>query len=663
MGVFSQLIEKRSFAVSESLPDNHWFFRWLGGRSEAGVVVNEQTALNTLMFVNCVSLLADTFATVPIGVYQRLDRGRKPATTHPLYNTLHSEPNPLTNSFDYRHQMMLHLATWGNHYSEIVRRRGEVVALWPYHPASVRLKHAGRGDVVYVVRDGAEEREIAGRDMLHLRGLAMSGVVGLPPLTIMRQSLGIATAAQDYGARFFANDARPSILLKHPGVLGEEGRRNLRDSFKEDHGGDNRGGVGVLEEGMDIVTLSVPPEDAQFLQTRQFEARQVAGFFRVPPHLISDVERSTSWGTGIEQQQIGFVVHTMQPWFTRAEQELTRKLIRPEDRDRYYVRFNVNGLMRGDFNARKEFYATGRQWGYFSANDVRELEDMNPVENGDVYLQPLNMVEAGYEPQPDAGAVRNQNPARVEQRARQDAEQRSIVARQRLASRHVALYRDVIARLIRIEKQEVGAQARRRSADDFEQWVRDYYYDRFPARVEEHMEPPVRTLMGLVADEVSDELDGDVPADDLDVFARQYVVTMAKRHCGDSRSRLLALLHEHEGRAVRQDTTLEALVDAELETWDDRVDIDAQDEAYRSSNAAALFAYGLLGVLALRWVATGTDPCDYCEGMNGRTVSTGNPFLAAGEEFAPGGVAALVSQSSIKHPPIHTGCQCVIAPG
>lgn len=669
MGLLSTLFERRdSFSVSEHLPDSHWFWRWLGGRSEAGVVVNEQTALNTLMFASCVMLLADTYATVPLGVYRKLEpRGRETARNHSLYRVLATQPNPTMNSFTYRHLQMVHLATWGNSYSEIERTRGDVRALWPFHPSAVRPYQRSDRSLWYEVTEGTTKRDIPAENMLHIRGLATQGLMGLTPLTMMRQAIGIAVAAEEYGARFFANDARPSVLLKHPMTLSEEARQNLKTSWEETHGGSNRGGVAILEEGLDVATLSVPPDDAQFIQTRQFEARQIAGFFRVPPHLISDVERSTSWGTGIEQQQIAFVVYTMQAWFTRAEQEMNRVLLPENEQNRYYVKFNLNGLMRGDSAARKEFYATGRQWGYMSANDVRELEDMNPIPNGDVYLQPLNMVEAGAQsdpsPDPDAEPERSAGPSEF----RSAREERSVTARRRLANAHVAVYRDAIGRLIRIEQQEVGkavrTHLRERSADSFEAWLRDYYYERLPQRAVENLRAPVASLMTAVAAEVLDELGADeLPDGDLDAFALGYVETFAQRHAGTSRSRLLKLLNEW--RADSDDAgTLPDLVDEELDTWDERVDPDAEDEAHRSSNAASKYVYGALGVLLFRWVATGSDPCDYCSAMNGRTASGDSAFLNAGQSFAPGGIRPLVSQSSIGHPPLHRGCQCVIAPG
>lgn len=677
MGVLSTLLERRSgrFTASEDLPDDHWFVRWLGGRSEAGIWVSETTALNTLMVVSCVRILAETLASLPLHVYERLEpRGRQRAPYHALYPILHTEPNPRMTAYTWLERMMAHLALWGNHYSLIERQRGDVVALWPVHPRYVEPYETEDGQVRYRIQLAAGRvRDLPARDVLHVPGLAMDGLVGLSPLSMMRQAIGIAVAAESYGARFFANDARPHVLLRHPGQLSDVARENLRMSWQQLHGR-GRGGVGILEEGMELITVSMPPEDAQFLETRRFQVQELARFFRIPPHLLADVERSTSWGTGIEQQNIGFVVYTMRPWIVRIEQELTRKLLPPEERQTYYVEFAIDGLLRGDIQSRTQAYATARQWGWMSANDIRELENMNPIEGGDVYLQPLNMIPAGQPPEA-APAAGQRAVGPIEARA--GRAQRSVTARRRLANAHRTIYRDVLARIVRIERDEVRAAVRRylrrRGADAFAAWVRDYYYERLPGRVVEYMLPPVRTLMEAIAAEVVDEIGGeDAPAEQIDQFAREYVDVLALRHCGDSRSRLLAIINAWGERAAgaaeqRQDAEeldeLAALIDAEIDSWDDRVERDAEDEAHRTANAAAKFVYGLLGIFVYRWVATGDDPCEYCQAFDGRTVSGDRPFLAAGTSLVLPGLAPFLSQTSIGHPPLHPGCQCIIAPG
>jgi len=486
----------------------------------------------------------------------------------------------------------------------------------------------------------------------------------------MRQALGVTVAAESYAGRFFANDARPSVLLKHPGSLTENAQNNLRSSWEEMYGGHkNAHKPAILEEGMDVATLSMPLQDAQFLETRRFEVQEFARFFRIPPHLLADVERSTSWGSGIEQQNIGFIVHTIRPWLVRVEQEINRKLFHEMERPSYYAEFVIDGLLRGDMNSRKDFYASGRQWGYLSANDILEMENRNPIDGGDVYLQPMNMVPAGDNPlEPRSSGTSMDSPVeRSEFRSRlPEVTYRSATARRRLANAHRTVYRDAIARLLRYERNEVRRAIQRhlRSPESFEQWVKDFYYDEYPERIRRDMWAPVRSLMEAVGAEAADEVSSEPPtADQLDEFVGSYVDTLAKRHAGYSRSRLLDTINDHRSEQ-RQDDPEDALMDDlfdDLEDWEDRADIEAQDESHRSSNAAAKFVYGLAGVTVLRWITAGDDPCDFCQSFSGRTVGTDDSFLPSGSVLDIGG-NTFSSQSDIGHPPLHTGCQCVIAP-
>lgn len=672
MGILRSITtERRSAPWRTDHTAPGWVVRWLGGgqQSDAGVQVNEHTALNTLSVVACIMILADTYASLPAAVFRRLEpRGRERARQHPLYRVLHDEPNPDMTSFTYRHMQMTHLATWGNHYSEIAwnARGDDVLALWPFHPSQVHPYKRTDGTIWYRVSGDNGQREIPQENMLHIRGLSTNGLVGLSPLAMMRQAIGVSVAAESYAARFFANDARPSVLLKHPGpTLGDTARKNILESWKEIYEGhQNAHRTAILEEGMDVETLSMPLQDAQFLETRRFEVQEFARFFRIPPHLLADVERSTSWGTGIEQQNIGFVIYTMRPWIERAEQEFNRSLLHPNDRDTYFTKFIIDGLMRGDAASRAQFYNQMWNMGAMSPNDMRELEDWNPVDGGDEYYVPLNMIPSNVsreQPEPVRTATQRQ-----EFRSNlPPVTYRSATARRRLANAHRTVYRDTIARLLRYERNEVRRAIQRhlRSPESFEQWVKDFYYDEYPERIRRDMWAPVRTLMEAVAAEAADEVSSEPPnVEQLDDFVGPYVDTLAKRHAGYSRSRLLDTINDHRSEQRQNDELIDDL-ELDLDEWEDRADIESQDEAHRSSNAAAYFVYGFAGVTAMRWIATGDDPCDYCQSLDGRVVGYDEPFLSSGSSLAPGGIDPFSSQSDIKHAPLHSGCECLVSPG
>lgn len=662
MGFLKTILSRESRSVD---PHMGWRLQWSGGGvSEAGEIVSEHTAFNTMVVMSCVKIISEAVAELPLGVYRRVEpRGRERARDRHLDRVLHDEPNPIMTSFTWRERTLAHLLLWGNAYSIIERDRGEVVALWSRHPRRMEPELI-EGQLFYRdLLDG--NRLYPSSDILHIPGIATDGLKGLSPLAMMREAIGVTVAAERMGARLYANDARPSVLIKHPAQLSTQAAENLKKSWRDNYGGANRGGVGVLEEGMDITTFSMSLEDAQFLETRKFQVNEFARFFRIPPHLLADVERSTSWGSGIEQQNIGFVTYTLQPWLVRIEQEMNRKLLLPNERSTYYVQFNVDGLLRGDVASRNQAYATGRQWGWLSANDIRELENQNPVDGGDTYLQPLNMVPAGSDPftPDDDGEDRS---ATAEWRSTLESRTaRSATNRRRIANAHITTYRDMLQRVIKLERQEVSKRIRQhmrqRDANNLFDSVKDWYFSEFPEKFERHATPTARTLFDAVSISVADEMGGDpVPDADMDDWTRSFVETWAKRHAGDSRARLLSIINDH---SQRQDDDLIDDLEEEIDTWDSRVDIEAHDESHRGMNATSKWAYGLAGVFVYRWVSAGSDPCEFCKGLDGRTIGNDGAFVPAGQEFSPSGINAFISQYSIGHPPLHTGCECIVAPG
>lgn len=672
MGIVSRLVERRSSlsAPSDSLREA------LGVMpTEAGVVVNERTAMQMIAVYSCIRVLGESIASLPLPVYERTgSRGRERATGHPLYELLHDAPNPEMNSFTYWETVVAHLSAWGNHYSEVVRADGLPAALWPLPPNQVQVRRNERGDLEYVYNGG--EKTFRKDQIFAIPLLGFNGLQGFSPIGMARRGIGVGLAAEQYGARFFEADARPSLVLSHPGQLSDVARQNLERSWQEGYGGVSRSWrMKVLEEGMSISSVGIPPRDAQFLELRRFQVAEIARLYRVPPHLIADVERSTSWGTGIEQQNIGLVIYTLRPYLVRIERAIRQQLIPPSMRERYYAEFLVDGLLRGDLTTRTQSYAVGRQWGWWSVNDIRAMENRNPVEGGDVYLQPLNMIDAtadGDSPAPADDPARSAGLLETRNARREEREERSATARRRLANAHRAAYRDVSARILRMEQADIQTAVKRellgRDVASFRAWVGEYYHapdSKLRSRFAEYWTPVVTTLVGAVSGEAADELDADAPDDEaVAEFARSYVRVFANRHCGDSRARLLARINE-DGETERSRRDAESLAEViadEISDWPDRADREAEDEAHRSGNAGAVWTYGLLGVLALRWRTTGFDPCDYCQGMDGRRVSIGAPFLQKDEPFSPGDVLPLISRSAIGHPPLHDGCQCVITP-
>ena len=314
---------------------------------------------------------------------------------HPLYFLLHDEPNPEMTSFVFRETLMTHLLLWGNAYAQIIRNgKGEVVSLYPLMPDRMTVNRDTKGQLYYeyqVSNDDAPTVKgstviLKPSDVLHIPGLGFDGLVGYSPIAMAKNAIGMAIACEEYGAKFFANGANPSGVLEHPGTLKDPAK--VRDSWNAAFGGSsNSHKVAVLEEGLKYTPISISPNEAQFLETRKFQIDEIARIFRVPPHMVGDLEKSSF--SNIEQQSLEFVKYTLDPWVSRWEQNMMRSLFSADEKATYFIKFNVDGLLRGDYQSRMNGYAIGRQNGWMSANDIRELENLDriPTElGGDLYL-------------------------------------------------------------------------------------------------------------------------------------------------------------------------------------------------------------------------------------------------------------------------------------
>jgi HK97 family phage portal protein len=421
----------RSFSLSGlSLKDptlNRYFD--MGVRTDAGVSVTEASALTYSPVWQAVSLIAGDVGSLPLIFYKKLANGGKERyTAHPLYSLLHDAPNPEMTSMVWRETQQAHAMTWGNAYSEIERDgAGRPIALWPLLPSQV-TPFRERGFLRYRVAsfEGQPDVILDARDMLHVPGLGFDGICGYGVVRQARQSLGLLAASERFGATFFGNGTTFGGALKHPKVLGDRATKNLRESINGYHQGpDKAHRFLILEEGMDYVKFGVDPNDAQFLETRQFQIAEVARWFNLPVSKLREMENS-SVRANIEQEALDYVISTLRPWLVRWEQEMKRKLISPLERNLQDIEFNIAGLLRGDLASRYNAYAVGRQWGWLSANEIRALENLNPIPDGDKYLSPLNMVPADRlddvvdkqveptpAPQPAAPARENEDDSRA----------------------------------------------------------------------------------------------------------------------------------------------------------------------------------------------------------------------------------------------------------
>jgi HK97 family phage portal protein len=393
------------FTRSRDKPQNRTSgssYSFLFGGSTSGKAVNERSSMQMTAVYACVRILAEAIAGLPLHLYRHGDDSSKlKAKEHPLYNLLHAEPNPEMTSFVFRETLMTHLLLWGNAYAQIIRNgKGEVAALYPLMPNRMQVDRDRNGRLYYQYTTSAEDAPtmqgtsviLDPSEVLHIPGLGFDGLVGYSPIAMAKNAIGMAIACEEFGAKFFANGAAPSGVLEHPGTVKDPTR--LRETWQGQFGGSaNSGKVAVLEEGMKYTPISISPEQAQFLQTRKFQVNEIARIFRVPPHMVGDLEKSSF--SNIEQQSLEFVKYTLDPWVTRWEQSLARSLLEPGEKRTHFFRFNVEGLLRGDYQSRMGGYATARQNGWMSANDIRSLEDMDLItdeDGGNLYLINGNML-------------------------------------------------------------------------------------------------------------------------------------------------------------------------------------------------------------------------------------------------------------------------------
>lgn len=392
-------------------PTDDFWYRAVGSQAKSGVYVTADTAMKISAVWACVKAISENLATVPLMIYERGDDGsRQRAKGYYLADVLHSQPNRYQSSSEFRAMLQAHALLRGNGYAELIPgRRGFADQLMPLHPDRVTVQQqddngiwqdAGwatemieNHPVRYKVRrrTGIEDT-LNDEDVFHLRGPSAGGLVGMSVIAYGRESFGLALAAESYGTRFYNQDATPGGILEHPEHLKPETRNKLREEWESKYSGlGNAHRVAILEDGMKWHQMSISPEDAQALETRHFQIADIARWFGVPLHMIQEETKDTSWGSGIEQLSLAFVIYGLRPWAVRWEQAIRRDLI--AEPERYYAEHLFDGLLRGNLKERYDAYATGRQWGFLSVNDIRRFENMNPVVGGDQYLRPFNMTD------------------------------------------------------------------------------------------------------------------------------------------------------------------------------------------------------------------------------------------------------------------------------
>ncbi|MCK9519912.1 MAG: phage portal protein [Dehalococcoidia bacterium] len=670
MGIARAVMEQRSsYEGGLSLKDGALLEAFGGRATSSGVRVNASKAMTVSAVYDCVKIISEDIAKLPLKTYKRLDRGKAVAEKHPVYTLLHDRPNPWMTAFNFREAMQACILLWGNNYAEIEwNKAGRPVALWPVRPDMVEAKIVkdarGRPALAYLITDPETGRQegLPVEYMNHVPGLSFLGFRGLSVIGYWREAIGLTLAASEYGSRFFANDTTPGLILTAPRKLNKEEKETLKEDFRIKYEGlSKKFRMGILEQGWDIKTLGMKPQDAQYLELRKFQILEVCRMFRMPPHKIASMDAATY--TNIEHQGIEYKTDTIQPWTKRAEQVYNWKLFGAAERGTYFCEHVLDALLQGDTAARTDSYQKRIYSGNMTPNEAREKENENPLPGGDDLWMPMNMIPASM------AADFNGEDRSLERRHYSLGEiraKRGAALRRRLAGSYRKIFEDAAARMVKREVQDVGKAAKKmlgsRSLEEFEVWLEDYYR-KFPDVAEKIMLPAyasyAEALLAAASQEIGMKPDEAEMSPELEAFTRKVAQAFVQKHAKSSQGQL----GQAYGKAVvDSDDPLEA-IEGRLGEWEEKTPAKvSMRETVRFGGAFARAFFFSAGVVTLVWVA-GANACPLCREMDGKSVGRMEPFIRNGDEVNADGVDPLRASSDIGHPPLHDGCECTISPG
>ena len=649
MALFPTAIKKRAYPGDT---DDYWYTP-RAFPTGSGIPVDERTALKYLTLFSCVSLIAGDIGRLPLILYRRFADGSKERVVdHPLYDILHNAPNPDTTSFNWRESSESHLLLWGNHYSFIERNKmGQIIALWQLpDPGAVKVERIG-GKIVYTYKDENGKKVVRTRDQVfHIPGFGFSGLVGMSMVALAREAIGLGLATETFGTKYFSNGTHPSGIITMDKDLGED-EDAYKKALREQYAGlGNSHGLMLFQNGEEYKSLTVPPEDAQFLETRNFQKTEICGMYHVPPHKVAKHGQNSNYNN-LEQENTSYVDSCLTHWATRWEQQISLQLLTAAERKAgLFAEFNMNGLLRGDTAARGEFYSKLFSVGGISPNEIAAKENMNPDPNpaADERYVMLNMVPLSQADQQPV--ITSTEPSDDEDRSiRPAVEARSIAIRDRISARYAPLILDSAQTVVNRETKAVKKRANG-PIEGFDIFLDDFY-ERFPAYINQKMGPVLRSYLQAVVDASQFEIDDQ--SGDFNDQIDEYIQSYAARHVSSSRGQLDALVDEGntEGIAERADQ------------WQERrPEKIATDETVRVAGAAfswVVFGAGLSMILRNRG-----KTCPYCKSLNGKRSTQAKPLLTEGDELDPkAGDGPMKFFETKFHTPIHQGCDCYMSVG
>lgn len=679
MGIMTRAVQKRfdewngeGYYIAGTPDAGIGFLTGLAAAANtAGVSVTPETAWMNSAIFNGFQILSETISTLPYGVYKHLKpRGREQASDHPLHKLLHSQPNPEMSSQAWREVMALSIFMRGNGYSNIERNHmGDPIAFWPLMASKMKPRR-GRADgtdpgtlwYYYWTKDGYIE--MAADEVLHIPGFGYDGLGGMSIITAARNAIGLAMAEEKHGENFFRNGAIPGGVLERPldaPDLGDKGAKNIEDTWYKGHGGLSRSHrLKILEEGMTYKQIGISNEDSQFLESRKFQLAEVARYLNMPTHMLKDMEHAHF--NNIEHSQIEFVVFCARPHVTRWEQWVDYKLF--DGGTEYFNHFTLDGLLRGDRKSRYDSYHVGRLDGWLNGDDIREMEDINPMPDGkgNIYWMPANMLAAPSED--EASALIPTNTGNQASKRVNRGPSSQTAPRMKLRQTYGRLIGQAAGRYVRREvndlKRAVEKHLRKRSILSFEDYLEDFYKDH-EEFIKREIGPVIRSyaeeVAALAADQVDYEL-GDKERELAD-FIEDYIAVIASRHVASSEGQLRSLIE----KAAGDQEGLDNAISQRLDEWDERRPSKIErDEQIRANDAVASWIFVAAG-FSLVWTTWGAKPCPYCLELSGKIIPAGGTFVKAGEVLNPDEEIEDMRVYGPKgHAPLHGGCVCTVEP-
>jgi len=657
MGIFPTLIEKRKAGTRGELDD--FWYNAISPETRAGTQVSEKTALKYLTVFACVSLIAADLARLPLILYRRLsDNSKKREMDHPLYDILHNVTNPEMTSFQWREAGEGHCLLWGNHYS-IIERSGlsrTIKALWPLdNPGGVEVKRNRNDKIIYKWRDNKNNENIMPKEKIfHVPGFGFNGIKGMSMIALAREAIGVGLAAEEFGARFFGDGMHLGGTITLDRDLGDA-EKDYKAALKKEYAGLGKShGVLLLQNGEVYTPFKMPLEDAQYLETRNHQKIEICGMYHVPPHKIAIHGQNSNYNN-LEQENASYVDSCLMHWLIRWEQCISHQLLTAEERRAgLFVEFLVEGLLRGDSQARSEYYNKIFQIGAITPNEIRAKENMNPIDGGDSSFVQLNLIpldQAGEMPASgDQSAGRSNLPM---------LENRSIHARDRITQQYYPLFLRASERIVDLEanavKNKIKKFRKQRQKVEMEKWLNEFY-NNLPEKIKREIGPVFQSFSEAIINESAAEIGIEPGKIELKQFVTDYIETYSKRHASSSIGQLTALLRDE---AAELDA-LEERVDEWSETRPEKI---ARNETTRAGNGifqAVAFSVGLSTV----WRIRGAKTCPYCRSLNGKRVRNGESFAKDGSELNPkDGNGPMKIKGMKAHPPLHQACDCWLSIG